>query len=103
MNTTYYYRVKTIDAGLKESAWSATGSVYTLVASSEPSAVLDLVAGPGEGQILVTWTAPLNIQSGGSAYYDLRYSTVGAITDNTTFSNATQMTGEPTPGTAGNK
>jgi hypothetical protein len=25
MNTTYYYRVKTIDAGLKESAWSATG------------------------------------------------------------------------------
>jgi hypothetical protein len=31
---TYYYRVKTVDAGLKESAWSATGSLYTLVASS---------------------------------------------------------------------
>ncbi|MBK8871658.1 MAG: VCBS repeat-containing protein [Elusimicrobia bacterium] len=101
VNTTYYYRVKTIDSGLKESGWSATASVYTLVASSEPSVVVDLVAGAGEGQILLAWTAPLNIQSGGSAYYDVRYSTVGAISDDAAFNNATQATGEPSPGGAG--
>jgi hypothetical protein len=100
-NTTYYYRVKTVDAGLKESGWSATGSVYTLVASSEPSAVTDLGTVDGNGQITLMWTAPLNIQSGAGANYDVRYSTVGAITDNTSFSNATQMTGEPTPGPTG--
>jgi 6-phosphogluconolactonase (cycloisomerase 2 family) len=101
VNSTFYYRVKSIDAGLKESPWSTTGSIYTLVASSEPSTVMDLVAGGGDGQIVMSWTAPLNIQSGGGSYYDLRYSTVGAITDNTAFSNATQITGEPTPGPAG--
>ncbi|MBK8574502.1 MAG: hypothetical protein IPN90_02075 [Elusimicrobia bacterium] len=43
-NTTYYYRVKTVDAGLKESAWSATGTLYNLVTSSVASVVTDLVA-----------------------------------------------------------
>jgi predicted nucleotidyltransferase len=101
-NTTYYFRVKTIDAGLKESAWSTTESLYTLVASSEPSAVTDLAAGEfGEGQIGLTWTAPLNIQSGGNAVFDIRYSTVGAITNDTEFTNATPITGEPTPGVTG--
>jgi predicted nucleotidyltransferase/6-phosphogluconolactonase (cycloisomerase 2 family) len=101
-NTTYYFRVKTIDAGLKESAWSTTESLYTLVASSEPSAVTDLAAGEfGEGQIGLAWTAPLNIQSGGNAAFDIRYSTVGAITNDTEFTNATPITGEPTPGVTG--
>jgi hypothetical protein len=98
-NTTYYYRVKTIDAGLKESAWSATGSLYTLVASSVPSVVTDLVASSvtTNGQILLTWTAPLNINSGGSAAYDVRYRTSGAITTDGEFNGATAATGEPTP------
>jgi hypothetical protein len=102
-NTTYYYRVKTIDAGLKESAWSATGSLYTLVASSVPSVVTDLVASSvtTNGQILLTWTAPLNINSGGSAAYDVRYRTSGAITTDGEFDGATAATGEPTPGTPG--
>ncbi|MBK8576628.1 MAG: VCBS repeat-containing protein [Elusimicrobia bacterium] len=102
-NTTYYYRVKTIDAGLKESAWSATGSLYTLVASSVPSVVTDLVASSvtTKGQILLTWTAPLNINSGGSGTYDVRYRTSGAITTDGEFDGATTATGEPTPGTPG--
>ncbi|MBK8576649.1 MAG: VCBS repeat-containing protein, partial [Elusimicrobia bacterium] len=101
-NTTYYYRVKTVDAGLMESAWSATGNLYTLVASSAPSTVTNLAAGAyGEGQITLTWTAPLNINSGGTASYDIRYSTTAAITNDTEFNNATALVGEPTPGSAG--
>jgi predicted nucleotidyltransferase len=102
-NTTYYYRVKTIDAGLKESAWSATGSLYTAVASSVPSVVTDLVASSvtTSGQIFLTWTEPVNINSGGSAAYDVRYRTSGAITSDGEFDGATAATGEPTPGSPG--
>jgi hypothetical protein len=32
-DTTYYYRVKTVDAGLAESSWSSNGSAYTGVAA----------------------------------------------------------------------
>jgi 6-phosphogluconolactonase (cycloisomerase 2 family) len=103
-NTTYYFRLKTIDGGLKESAWSDTGTLYTLVASSIPSAVTDLSAGQyGEGQITLVWTAPLNIQSGPNAAYDIRYSTTGAITNDTEFNNAVPLAGEPVPSFPGDR
>jgi predicted nucleotidyltransferase len=102
-NTTFYYRVKTIDAGLKESAWSSTGSLYTSVPSSAPSAVADLSAGQfGDGQITLKWTEPLNINSAGNAQYDVRYSTTAAIANDMDFTNATSLSGEPTPGIPGN-
>jgi DNA-binding beta-propeller fold protein YncE/predicted nucleotidyltransferase len=102
-NTTYYYRLKTIDAGLKESAWSATGSLYTEVLSSAPSAVVDLVASVStvDGQIALRWTEPLNVNSGASAAYDVRYSLSGPITNDTEFNSATAVTGEPIPVSAG--
>jgi predicted nucleotidyltransferase len=102
-NTTYYYRVKTIDAGLKESAWSATGSLYTAVTSLVPSVVTDLVASNvvTDGQIVLTWTEPVNIASAGSAEYDVRYRTSGAITNDGEFNAATAAIGEPTPGSPG--
>ncbi|MBK8870461.1 MAG: VCBS repeat-containing protein [Elusimicrobia bacterium] len=102
-NTTYYFRVKTIDAGLKSSDWSASSSVYALVASSVPSAVVNLATASvqGDGQVVLTWTAPLNINAGGTASYDLRYSTTGAISNDTQFNNATALTGEPVPGNPG--
>lgn len=99
-NTTDHFQVKTIDAGLKESAWSDTGSVYTLVASSAPSAIVNLATATvdGDGQVLLTWTAPLNINSAGNPAFDVRYSTTAAITNDTQFNNATTVTGEPNPG-----
>ncbi|MBK8576263.1 MAG: VCBS repeat-containing protein [Elusimicrobia bacterium] len=102
-NTTYYYRVKTIDTGLKESAWSATGSLYAEMASSAPFAVADLLASgqAGQGQIFLTWTAPMNINAGANAAYDVRYSMTGAITNDTEFNNATPVAGEPSPGLPG--
>jgi hypothetical protein len=102
-NTTYYYRVKTIDTGLKESAWSDTMSLYAAVASSAPFAVADLLASgqAGQGQIFLTWTAPMNINAGANAAYDVRYSTTGAITNDTEFDNATSVAGEPSPGLPG--
>jgi predicted nucleotidyltransferase len=102
-NTTYYFRVKTIDSGLKESAWSATGSLYTLVASSAPFAVTNLVATSlADGaQVRLRWTAPFNIQSGSGPSYDIRYSAIGAISNDTDFDNATPLTGEPAPGFPG--
>lgn len=102
-NTTYYFRVKSIDAGLKESAWSSTGNLYTTVGSSVPAAVTDLAASgqSGEGQIMLTWTAPLNINSGASPTYDIRYSTTAAITNDSEFNTATALTGEPNPGAPG--
>jgi 6-phosphogluconolactonase (cycloisomerase 2 family)/predicted nucleotidyltransferase len=102
-NTTYYYRLKTIDAGLKESSWSDTNSLYTYVAVPSPSAVIDLLAQSqgGEGQIKITWTGPLNINSAPNAVFDVRYSTTGPITDDVGFTGATAMIGEPTPGLPG--
>ena len=73
------------------------------MASSVPSAVTDLVASSvtTHGQIFLTWTEPLNINSGGSAAYDVRYRTSGAITSDGEFNGATSATGEPTPGSPG--
>jgi DNA-binding beta-propeller fold protein YncE len=103
-NTTFYYRVKTIDAGLKESAWSSTGSLYTAVPSSAPSAVVDLAAGQlGDGQITLQWTEPLNINSGANAQYDVRFSTTAPIANDTDFNNATSLSGEPAPGLPGTR
>ncbi|MBK8870462.1 MAG: hypothetical protein IPN19_05320 [Elusimicrobia bacterium] len=99
-NTTYYFRVKSIDAGLNPSPWSSTGSLYASVASSVPVAISDLADGGivSEGQGGLTWTAPFNIQSGANATYDIRFSTIAAITNDSQFNGATSILSEPLPG-----
>ncbi|MBL0058663.1 MAG: VCBS repeat-containing protein [Elusimicrobia bacterium] len=55
-DTTYYFRVRTVDAGLLESAPSASSSLWTGVA---PNAVtLTAAAGSGSGNVNLTWTSP---------------------------------------------
>jgi hypothetical protein len=54
-DTTYYYRVKTIDAGLAESAWSAAG---TLLSGAPPStSTLNATTTLNEGEALLAWTS----------------------------------------------
>ena len=101
--TQYCYRVKARDAVGNESAYSSA-SCATPSASADttaPSTVTNLAAGsPAATQITLTWTAPGDDGTSGTATrYDLRYAT-SALTDGT-WSSATEATGEPTPSVAG--
>ncbi len=66
-----------------------------------PAAVSDLAAGdPAEDSLTLTWTAPGDDGSTGTAStYDIRYST-SSITESN-WDAATQVTGEPAPAAAG--
>ena len=55
-DTTYYFRVRTVDAGLLQSAPSATQTLWTGVPPT--TSTLVAVAGTGPGDIVLTWTAP---------------------------------------------
>jgi len=69
----------------------APGSITDLAASSPTSSSIDL-----------TWTAPGDDGSTGTATtYDIRYSTAD-ITNETDWGNATEVSGEPTPLAASN-
>ncbi len=67
-----------------------------------PDAISDLSAGsPTGSSITLNWTAVGDDGSTGRAsVYDIRYST-SPIADDTDFSNATQVSGAPTPALAG--
>ncbi|HTK05355.1 MAG TPA: fibronectin type III domain-containing protein [Candidatus Eisenbacteria bacterium] len=68
--------------------------------ATAPAAVSLSLSAATNSSILVSWTAPGDDGSTGTAAsYDLRYST-SAITD-ANFASATQVTGEPTPAVAG--
>ena len=82
-DTTYYWSVRTIDAGLRASGWSVEQSTYMPVMSPQP--VTGLVAVP-DFQIKLTWASP----SGFASSYVLRYSTSGSITDETEWDQATE-------------
>ncbi|MCD4690832.1 S8 family serine peptidase, partial [bacterium] len=57
LGDTYYYRVYAVDAGGNESGASSTDSaVATDLAPAAPTG-LTAVSGPGEGEILVSWSA----------------------------------------------
>lgn len=70
--------------------------------STPPAAVADLGSSLEEPySITLSWTAPGDDGNSGTATsYDIRYSTT-AITNDTDFNNATEVTGEPTPSVAG--
>ncbi len=50
-DTTYYYRVKTVDAGLSESSWSSAATTYSGISPTTST----LAATSGAGQVTLTW------------------------------------------------
>lgn len=69
--------------------------------TTAPSAISDLVlSNPSSASIDLNWTAPGDDGNTGTATaYDIRYST--SLIDDSNWSAATQLSGEPTPGIAG--
>ncbi len=78
-DTTYYYRVQTIDSCLARSTWSVEGMVYMGV-GAPPAAITNLTAlkGSSGGEIKLSWSSPgadgtaNNIINGA---FKIRYST----------------------------
>jgi hypothetical protein len=54
-DTTYYYRVKTVDSALAESGWSSNGSAYTGVVPS--TSTLAAASTATDGEVLLTWNS----------------------------------------------
>ena len=82
-STTYYFAIKTSDEASNTSAISNSPSGQTLAPdTTAPGAVSDLATGtPTFSSITLTWTAPGDDGSTGTATaYDIRYST-GAINE----------------------
>lgn len=67
-----------------------------------PAAIIDLAASTGaSGTVNLSWTAPGDDGDSGTATtYLIRYAT-SAISDDVTWNNATQVSGEPAPLAAG--
>ena len=92
--TTYHFAIKAIDKGINRSPLSTCLSVVTPAAAT----ISDLAAGTTTwAKVPLTWTAIDDGSLGTYASYDLRYSTTGPITDDTTFNAATAVTGVPAP------
>ncbi len=102
-NTTYYFAVKTLDEGGNAAAISNVVSATTGPPDlTAPAAITDLAAavGSASGSVDLTWTAPGDDGSVGTARtYDIRYST--SAIDDTNFASATAATGVPAPQAAG--
>ncbi|PIT92873.1 MAG: hypothetical protein COU08_00115 [Candidatus Harrisonbacteria bacterium CG10_big_fil_rev_8_21_14_0_10_42_17] len=96
---------KRVDFGTKENITSDNRPVlsvtYTSSDTTAPAVVSDLaLSSPSDSAITVSWTAPGDDGSTGTATsYDLRYSTSAITFGN--FDSATTVTGEPTPSVAG--
>ncbi len=99
-NTTYYFAMKTSDEVPNVSSLSNVASATT-ADNLAPSAVTDLAtSNPTGASITLSWTAPGDDGSSGTAAsYDIRYST-STITEGN-WSSATQVTGEPSPAAGG--
>jgi len=101
--TTYYFAIKTSDEVPNEAGISNVPSLATTSTAdtTAPDAVTNLAAsGPTTSAINLTWTAPGDDGSTGTATsYDIRYSNSEIFESN--WSSATTVTGEPTPAVAG--
>lgn len=77
-DTTYYFRVRTIDAGLRASGVSPTGTLWTGVAPASST----LAAGTGflPGDITLAWTAPGDddVRANLTGNYRIQYSSNAA-------------------------
>ncbi len=99
-DTTYYFAMKTADEVPNWSAISNVPSAHT-VDSVAPAAVSNLAtSSPTNASITLSWTAPGDNGSTGTATtYDIRYST--STINDANFSSATQVSGVPAPAAAG--
>ena len=92
------------DADFKIAKDKCTAEVVVVVTTdtTAPSAVANLsLSGATATRILVSWTAPGDDASVGTATtYDIRYSTTSIVTS-ANFDSATQVVGEPVPTVAG--
>lgn len=102
---TYYLALRTGD---EVPNWSAVSNIVTTrtgvnvpADAVAPAAVLNLAAVPGgAGSVTLNWTAPGDDGSTGTPYaYEIRYATSSGTL--TSFTAATPVVGEPTPGAAG--
>jgi predicted nucleotidyltransferase len=100
VNTTYYWQVRTIDTGLKKSAWSDPQELYI----PGVRAITDLVASK-DLQIQLNWTAP-DANGLPCTGYLVKCSTIGIIDSDAKFVIGTtwyQSWAPATPGTRENK
>ncbi len=99
-DTTYYFAIETAD---EVPNWSGLSNVPSAKTSDTvaPAAVTNLAtSSPTTSSITLTWTAPGDNGSTGTATtYDIRYSTSTINAGN--WASATQVTGEPAPLVAG--
>ena len=100
-NTTYYFALKTADEVPNWSVLSNIASATTDPEQDAPSLVADLqVTDFTSTTVTMGWTAPGDDSTvGTAAQYDIRYSTSN-ITD-INWDAATQVSGEPSPQSAG--
>jgi hypothetical protein len=102
-DTTYYFAMKSRDEVPNVSAISNVVSAHTPADVVPPATVTDLAAiNPGNNNVTLTWTAPGDDGTvGTAAAYDIRYST-SAITE-ANWAAAVQVTGEPPPAAPGTR
>ncbi|MBL4693797.1 fibronectin type III domain-containing protein [Candidatus Gracilibacteria bacterium] len=102
-STTYYFAIKATDEAANTSTISNVSNSTTLTPdTTAPAAISDLnTDNPSSNTIDLTWTAPGDDGSSGTATtYDVRYSTSTITAGN--WGSATAVTsGEPTPAVAG--
>ena len=100
-STTYYFAIKSGDEIPNWSAMSNVASGITAPESIPPRNITNLAtSNPTSSSMTLTWTAPGDDSSSGTAsQYDIRYS-ASPITD-ANWASATQVSGEPTPLPAG--
>jgi phosphodiesterase/alkaline phosphatase D-like protein len=99
--TRYYFAIKTAD---EVPNWSPLSNIATGITAPElipPSDITNLAtSNPTDNSITLTWTAPGDDSTSGTAsQYDIRYST-SPIND-ANWNSATQVSGEPAPLPAG--
>jgi hypothetical protein len=97
----YFFCIKTTDEAGNESALSNNASGTTLAEYVAPAPVTDLAARAiSDTEFRLAWTATGDDGvSGTASVYDVRYSQ--SVITPASFASATQLTGEPVPGPAG--
>ena len=100
-STTYYFALRAADEVPNWSASSNTVTATTLPEQNAPASVINLVtSSPTTSAVTLSWTAPGDDgNTGTAATYDIRYST--ALITAANFASALQVTGEPSPKSAG--
>ncbi|MBK8869561.1 MAG: hypothetical protein IPN19_00550, partial [Elusimicrobia bacterium] len=92
-DTTYYYRVKTVDAGLAESGWSSGGTMFS--AAPPSTSTIAAASTATDGEVLLTWNSAGDDAMNGNlaGTYRIQYATYTPTwSTSTTPTNATTVT-----------